>query len=233
MRTRQESDRGQAQGGPLRPARAVTSAPVIPRAVGAKNPVTPAQVLALQGMAGNAAVVQRIAQDRSQDQHEHAAGCGHEPSVQRSAAPASAQGSSVADVVKTSGQQFDGPMRTAAESVYGVNLSHLRVHTDAKARESAKEVGAEAYTSRNHMVFGGAMTRSKVLHEVAHTFQQAAGPVSGNDNGNGLKVSDPNSPEEKQAAAMENASAPSAGIQRLLSSVTAPAAGQADEAPEQ
>ncbi|MEU5698749.1 DUF4157 domain-containing protein [Streptomyces aurantiacus] len=141
--------------------------------------------------------------------------------------------SSVTDVVNTPGQRFDGPMRAVAESVYGVDLSHLRVHTDAQARQSAREVGAEAYTSRNHMVFDGAMTRPKVLHEVAHTIQQAAGPVSGNDNGNGVSVSDPHSPEERQAAAMENASAPSAGIQRLVSSVTGPAADQAAGAPVQ
>ncbi|MGP2440828.1 eCIS core domain-containing protein [Streptomyces sp. JW3] len=206
-------------------------AQAVQRALSAGRPLTPAQALALQGVAGNAAVVQRLARDRSpgKDQAQHGAGCGqgcgHTPSVQRS---------SVAEVISTSGSRFDGPMRAEAEAVYGVDLSHLRVHTDARARQSAQEIGAEAYTSGDHMVFDGSMTRKKVLHEVAHTFQQAVGRVSGHDNGDGLSVSDPNSPEERQAAAMENADRPTAGVQRLISSAVPPAAGApADRAPVQ
>ncbi|WP_263631878.1 eCIS core domain-containing protein [Streptomyces sp. 8L] len=198
------------------PATATRAQPV-QRTLTARGPLTAAQVAALQGAAGNAATVQRLAQEKSQDQHGAGCGqgCGHAPAVQRSA---------VTDVVSTPGSGFEGPMRAEAESVYGVDLSHLRVHTDAQARQSARDVGAEAYTSGNHMVFDGAMTRKKVLHEVAHTFQQAAGPVSGHDRGDGVSVSDPNSPEERQAAAMENVSRPSAAVQRLISSVAAPAA---------
>ncbi|MFE2940393.1 DUF4157 domain-containing protein [Streptomyces sp. NPDC059255] len=138
------------------------------------------------------------------------------------------------DVIKSPGTNFDGPIRKEAESVYGVSLSHLRVHTDEAARRSAREIGAEAYTSRNHMVFDGPMTRKRVLHEVAHTFQQAAGSVSGNATGHGFTVSDPNSPEEVQAASMENASAPTAGVERLVSAATASRQASADaEAPVQ
>ncbi|MFS8199198.1 DUF4157 domain-containing protein [Streptomyces sp. CWNU-52B] len=236
MRKRREAGRGRAPDQSERPA--ITDRTHIGQgALSAGRALTPMQALALQGTAGNAAVVQRIAQDKKQDkkqeknqdqQGRHGAGCGqgcgHTPSVQRS---------SVTNVISTPGTRFDGPMRKEAESVYGVDLSHLRVHTDASARQSAQEVGAEAYTSGTHMVFDGAMTRSKVLHEVAHTFQQAAGPVSGHDNGNGLSVSDPHSPEERQAAAMENAGAPSAGLQRLISSSAAPAEASAGAAPVQ
>ncbi|MGQ4514369.1 eCIS core domain-containing protein [Streptomyces sp. DW26H14] len=198
------------------PATATRAQPV-QRTLMAGGPLTAAQVAALQGAAGNAATVQRLAQEKSQDQHGAGCGqgCGHTAAVQRSA---------VTDVVSAPGTGFDGPMRAEAESVYGVDLSHLRVHTDAQARQSARDVGAEAYTSGNHMVFDGAMTRKRVLHEVAHTFQQAAGPVSGHDRGDGVSVSDPNSPEERQAAAMENVSTPSPAVQRLISTVTAPAA---------
>lgn len=216
MHTQREPDQKGSSDRRARSVRTAVTPPAVQRALAVRAPITAAQARALQGLAGNAAVVQRLAQDQERQQGHNTGcgdGCGHTPSVQRSA---------VSDVISTPGQRFDGPMRKEAESVYGVDLSHLRTHTDATARLSAQGIGAEAYTSGNHMVFDGAMTHSKVLHEVAHTFQQAAGQVSGNDNGDGLKVSDPNSPEERQAAAMENAGAPTAGIQRLISPAAAP-----------
>ncbi|MEU6126492.1 hypothetical protein [Streptomyces sp. NPDC047123] len=67
--------------------------PATSRAAGRRAPAeaeTPMQrLLALQGAAGNAAVVQMLRADRSagQDRHQHGAGCGHqqatEPTVQR------------------------------------------------------------------------------------------------------------------------------------------------------
>ncbi len=217
MRTQRESDQGHL---PNRPARrpATTGLPqAVQRAVAAPGTLTPGQVAALQSAAGNAAVVQRRAGSGDQHGSGCAAGCGHAPAVQRSVP---VQRSSVESVLSSPGQAFSGPMRAEAEAVYGTDLGHLRVHTGTQAQESAREIGAEAYTSGHHMVFDGPIQRSKVLHEVAHTFQQAAGPVSGHDHGNGLSISDPASPEERQAAAMENATAPTPGVQRLISSVT-------------
>ncbi|MEU2793928.1 DUF4157 domain-containing protein [Streptomyces sp. NPDC007100] len=223
MHAERERNQRDAPGRPVRPAGAARNVPAVRRAVAATGQLTAAQVMRLQQTAGNAAVVQRLAQD--QDQHAGCGdGCGHAPHIQRS---------TVANVLNSAGRRFDGPLRKEAESVYGVDLSHLVTHTDAQARQSARDIGAEAYTHGNHMVFDGAMTRRKVLHEVAHTIQQAAGPVSGVEQANGMSISDPHSPEEMQAAAMENASAPTAEIQRLLPAVTAPAAAPGADVPVQ
>ncbi|WP_125505694.1 MULTISPECIES: DUF4157 domain-containing protein [unclassified Streptomyces] len=221
MRTQRESDPGRLPDGPARRPAATGVPQAVQRAAAASGALTPGQVTALQGAAGNAAVVQRLAGSGDQHGSGCAPGCGHGPSVQRRGAGTPVQRRVAAhDVLSTPGRPFSGPLRDEAEGVYGMDLGHVRVHTGPQAKASSEEMGAEAWTSGNHMVFKGTPKREEVMHEVAHTIQQMAGPVSGNDHGDGLRISDPNSPEERQAAAMENATAPTPGVQRLISSVT-------------
>ncbi|WP_433328651.1 eCIS core domain-containing protein [Spirillospora sp. CA-294931] len=170
----------------------------VQRAPLAGTPMTPGQARALQGTAGNAAVVQRLARDREdQAPHQHSEGCGHLPAVQRSKVP---------EVLKTPGEQFDGPLRTEMEGRFNRSLSHLRLHTDALAQESAAQIGAEAYTSRNHMVFTPAALRNKrtVAHEIAHTIDQENGTVPGTDQGDGTRMSSPGDAGERSADAKAN-----------------------------
>lgn len=61
----------------------------------------------------------------------------------------------------------------------GYDFSRVRVHTDAKAAQSAQSVGALAYTVGDHVVFGGGQYApgtsggAKLLaHELAHVAQQ-------------------------------------------------------------
>ena len=61
-----------------------------------------------------------------------------------------------------------------------LNLSHVRVHTDARAAESAKAVNAHAYTLGNNIVFGAGQfapsTRKGkrlLAHELTHVAQQS------------------------------------------------------------
>lgn len=106
MHAERERNQRDAPGRPVRPAGAAPHAPAVRRAVAATGPLTAAQVMRLQRTAGNAAVVQRLAQD--QDQHAGCGeGCGHAPHVQRS----------VANVLNSAGRPFDGPLRKEAESV--------------------------------------------------------------------------------------------------------------------
>ncbi|MEU5596055.1 DUF4157 domain-containing protein [Streptomyces sp. NPDC020298] len=188
MRAHQEQDLEQVTGRAGRGTRGVVSPPSAHGyAPAAGTPLTPGQVLALQRTAGNAAVVQRVAQES----HTHDAHCGHALPVQRS---------TVHDVLGTSGRPFVGPQAERVSAHYGgADLSHLRVHTDATAQRSAAEIGARAYTSGHHIVLGADHTEEDVRHEVWHTFQQAAGPVSGEDDGNGLSISDDDSHEEREA----------------------------------
>ncbi|MCX2184911.1 DUF4157 domain-containing protein [Streptomyces sp. SKN60] len=158
--------------------------------------LSPQTVLALQRTIGNAAVSRLVEESR----HQHGAGCGHAQSSE--AAPAPVQRSAVHDVLRSSGSPLDDGTRADMESRLGADFSDVRVHNDRAARASAAEVGARAYTSGNHIVIGdGGGDRHTLAHELTHVIQQRQGPVSGTDNGSGLRVSDPSDRFEREAEA--------------------------------
>lgn len=156
--------------------------------------------LARQAGAGNAAVVQMLRQAghswAEPEQHRHGAGCGHpteQPAVQRSA---------VHDVLRTGGRPLDEATRGDMEARLGADFSDVRIHDDSAAKASAAEVGARAYTSGSHVVIGsGGDDKHTLAHELTHVVQQRQGPVSGTDNGAGLRVSDPSDRFEREAEA--------------------------------
>ncbi|MEV4940499.1 DUF4157 domain-containing protein [Streptomyces zaomyceticus] len=158
--------------------------------------MAPQTVLALQRTIGNAAVSRMIEESR----HQHGAGCGHAQSPE--AVPAPVQRSAVHGVLRSSGSPLDDGTRADMESRLGADFSDVRVHDDSAARASAAEVGARAYTSGNHIVIGdGGGDRHTLAHELTHVIQQRQGPVSGTDNGSGLRVSDPSDRFEREAEA--------------------------------
>jgi hypothetical protein len=68
------------------------------------------------------------------------------------------------------------------EPRFGHDFSKLRVHTDAKAAESAQAIGAAAYTVGNDIVFGASRFnphssdgRQLIAHELTHVVQQSKG----------------------------------------------------------
>ncbi|MFE3525139.1 DUF4157 domain-containing protein [Streptomyces sp. NPDC059161] len=196
----------------------------------------PAQLLALQASAGNAAVVQMLRQadhsSAAQERHQHGAGCGHQQTQQ----PAVQRSSAVHDVLRSSGRPLDAATRTDMESRLGADFSDVRIHNDSAAKASAAEVGARAYTSGSHVVIGdGGADKHTLAHELTHVIQQRQGPVSGTDNGSGLSVSDPSDRFEREAEAnatrvMRSTSAPrsdEAAVQRALPLAAGPAAGVA------
>lgn len=171
-------------------SRGTTSTP----ATGAGGGLSPQTVLALQRTIGNAAVSRMI----EESWHQHGAGCGHE----QRAEPAPVQRSAVHSVLRSSGSPLDDGTRADMESRLGADFSDVRVHNDSAARASAAEVGARAYTSGNHVVIGdGGGDRHTLAHELTHVIQQRQGPVSGTDNGSGLRVSDPSDRFEREAEA--------------------------------
>lgn len=164
----------------------------------ATTPLPP--LLALQGSAGNAAVVQMLRQAGhpwAQENHQHNADCGHQQAkqpVQRSTVPA---------VLRSPGQPLDESTRTEMESGLGADFSDVRVHTGEAARRSAAEIGARAYTSGSHVVLGeGGGDRHTLAHELTHVVQQRRGPVSGSDTGQGFQLSDPGDRFEREADAV-------------------------------
>src|SRR5207245_547548 len=59
----------------------------------------------------------------------------------------------VHDVLRSPGQPLDEQTRTFMEPSFGHDFSRVRVHTDARAAESARSVKALAYTVGRDVVF--------------------------------------------------------------------------------
>jgi len=85
----------------------------------------------------------------------------------------------VHETLNSPGQSLDPKASTFMESRFGYDFSQVRVHTDAKAADSAKAVHALAYTVGQNIVFGEGQyepqtqTGLKVLaHELSHVLQQ-------------------------------------------------------------
>lgn len=85
----------------------------------------------------------------------------------------------VHDVLNTPGQPLDTGTRTLMEPRLGRDFSHVRIHTDAHAAQSAQAVNAQAYTVGQDLVFGPGQYApetqegTKLLaHELTHVVQQ-------------------------------------------------------------
>lgn len=77
------------------------------------------------------------------------------------------------------GQPLDAGTRTFMEPRFGYDFSHVRVHTDQRAAESARAVNALAYTvgqdivfSRGQFAVGTDAGRRLLAHELTHVVQQ-------------------------------------------------------------
>ncbi|MFL5801675.1 MAG: DUF4157 domain-containing protein [Roseiflexaceae bacterium] len=85
----------------------------------------------------------------------------------------------VQDVLRSSGQPLDAGARAFMEPRFGRDFSGVRVHTGARAAESARAMHALAYTVGRDVVFGAGQYAPATLagqrllaHELAHTIQQ-------------------------------------------------------------
>lgn len=91
---------------------------------------------------------------------------------------------SVSSVIRSPGQPLASSVRDLFEPRFGQDLSHVRVHTDGDAQQSAREVNALAYTVGSHVVFDAGRyaphsTEGQRLlaHELTHVVQQGAAPL--------------------------------------------------------
>jgi hypothetical protein len=91
----------------------------------------------------------------------------------------------VYEVLRSPGRLLDTETRAFMEPRFGRDFSHVQVHTDTKAAESAQAVNALAYTVGQDVVFGAgqfspgtASGRRLLAHELAHVVQQ--GDQAGN-----------------------------------------------------
>ncbi|MGH2708110.1 MAG: DUF4157 domain-containing protein, partial [Actinomycetota bacterium] len=147
------------------PRRAEGEEAMASRAIAAGRPevLHPGAVLHLQRTAGNASVASFLTEDREEES------------------------SPVKEVVGSGGgSPLDRETRQSMESSFGHDFSDVRVHTDARAGESAKAVNAQAYTVGTDIVFqpgkyspGTSEGKHMLAHELTHVIQQKAGPVAG------------------------------------------------------
>lgn len=158
------------------------------------------------------------------------------PVQAKSAVDAPREASPVLDVVgKGGGQPLAPEVRADMEGRLGADFSDVRIHTDAKAAQSAAAVSAQAYTVGSEVVFGHGSFgpespegQHTLAHELAHVLQQRKGPVSGTDIGGGVAVSDPSDSFEQEAEA--KASRASADPTPMAANGGAPAAVTAVQA---
>jgi hypothetical protein len=106
----------------------------------------------------------------------------------------------VHEVLSAPGHPLDTATRAFFEPRFGRDLSHIRVHTDGRAEQSACAMDAWAYTVGRKVVFGPGKYaprtrdgRYLLAHELTHVMQQGGEqPLS-------FAVSDPNGPAEREA----------------------------------
>ena len=85
----------------------------------------------------------------------------------------------VHEVLNSPGQPLDRGTRAFMEPRFGHDFSKVRVHTDAKAAESARAVNAQAYTVGSDIVFGTGRYSANpdgkrlLAHELTHVVQQS------------------------------------------------------------
>jgi hypothetical protein len=220
MQTHDESD-------PLvAPQRAHTrsnaAAESVSRSIADPGAASPAALLELQRLAGNASVSRLVAPTDQEVASEDEA--------------STASRSPVLDVVgKGGGAPLGDGLRSEMESRLGADFGDVRVHRDATASESARTVDAHAYTVGSDVVFrsdrwapDSEAGKHTLAHELTHVMQQRAGPVAGTETGDGIRLSDPADSFER--AADRNAdvamSAPEPVAGPTLSGSSAPTSAQ-------
>jgi hypothetical protein len=109
--------------------------------------------------------------------------CEEEKLQKKAAGPQLAAGEAPAivhDVLRSPGQPLDAATRGFFEPRFGRDFSAVRVHTDAAAAASAREVNANAYTVGRNVAFdagqfapGTHEGRWLIAHELTHVVQQS------------------------------------------------------------
>lgn len=91
----------------------------------------------------------------------------------------------VHEVLRSPGKSLDAATRAFMEPRFGHDFSQVRIHDDAQAGASAREVNALAYTVGSHLVFNSgvyaphtASGKGLLAHELTHVVQQRQGPAT-------------------------------------------------------
>jgi hypothetical protein len=130
----------------------------------------------------------------------------------------------VHEALAATGQSLDAAVRARMESHFGHSFSQVRIHTDARASESARAVSAQAYTVGKDVVFQKghyqpetAAGEKLLAHELAHVVQQS-GHTQAVSNASRLALGKPDDTAERQADEAAHV-AGSAGSQTKVSAM--------------
>lgn len=87
--------------------------------------------------------------------------------------------------MKGGGQVLSESLRAFYEPRFGADFSHVRVHTDSMAAQTAQAINAKAFTTGKDIVFGPGQYSPEtspgkrlLAHELTHTLQQSKAPGS-------------------------------------------------------
>lgn len=188
----------------------------------------------------SALTVQRACADCEEEMSKRAraaqpVAAGDAPEVHRSAS--SAEASQVSAPVAASIHDMQGggaPLADATRALFeprfGADFSHVRVHTGAQARETAKSIDAKAFTVGRDIAFAGGQYspdshegQKLLAHELTHVVQQRGGAgaavaANGISNAGGTAVR-----QADAGATQVAAHGTSARLPASLMSVSAPA----------
>jgi hypothetical protein len=129
-----------------------------------------------------ASLAQRACRQCEEDEDEKH-GAGRDATLQRKAAGGAGDGATQATQasIPSGGEPLSDSVRGYFEPRFGQDFGGVRVHADAGAAESARSLGALAYTVGGDIVFGEGQYapqtdggRRLLAHELAHTIQQDA-----------------------------------------------------------
>lgn len=116
----------------------------------------------------------------------------------------------VHEVLQSEGQPLDTGVRESMEARFGHDFSRVRVHTDAKAAESAQAVNSVAYTVGRDVAFAvghyqpqTTMGQHLLAHELTHVIQQHQAVKSAGAVGT-LGISHPRDASEHEAVSTAN-----------------------------
>jgi hypothetical protein len=146
------------------------------------NPSTPGHPASLHRKCDCGGTCDNCKAEQENDEHGKVQRKGESasPSARSTAAPAI-----VHQVISEPGDPLDAATRAFFEPRFAWDFSQVRVHSGARAADSAKAINARAYTVGNHIVFrndesnrSGIQGRTLVAHELAHVIQQDAASSS-------------------------------------------------------
>ena len=87
--------------------------------------------------------------------------------------------------VDSKGKKLDSSIKKQMEETMGKKLGDVQIHTDAKSKDSAKQIGAKAYTFGKHIYFASpkdAKDEKLLAHCLAHVVQQGGKSQKGKVN---------------------------------------------------